>query len=431
MEALQSAQRAFSIWSAKTIKERESAILGFADELDRHRDELISLLMKETGKPLSSAVEDFQMLPDCLRFFNEENKRVYGRTIPNSTKSHLNLVTHVPIGVVVGYLAWNFPILNVGYKLGPILASGCTCVLKPSALTPLTTLKIGELAQKHFPAGVVNILAGKPSVIGKVLNQSKIPAMITLIGSSKVGRQVIEESATSIKHYSLELGGNAPAIVMKDANVSEAVSYICGGKFGNAGQICVTPNRVFVHQDVYEEFLSKVDEFVSEIQLDVGDDTNCFMMGPLSSERACKEMESFLKDAQEKGAVIRKGGKATGKGFFFEPTVVTGVTRQMRLYQEEVFGPIMSVVTFDDQDDIVALANDTEYGLAAYVYTNDLNTALTLSEGIQAGDVSVNAPLYDYNLPHGGLKESGIGKDCSLYSLSEYYDIKRISILRK
>lgn len=431
LEALESAQRAFPIWSGFSIEEREKRILGFADALEEQKESFISLLMKETGKPLTSAQEDFQMLPDCLRFFHEENKRLYGKIIPNKSASHLNLIEYMPVGVVVGYLAWNFPLLNVGYKLGPILASGCTCVLKPSAVTPLTTMKVGELAQSFFPAGVVNIVAGDSGLIGRVLNKSKIPAMITLIGSSEVGRKVMEESTSSIKHYSLELGGNAPAIVMKDADISKAAKNICIGKFSNAGQICVAPNRIFVHTDVKEAFLKEVDTFVSQICLECGDDREKFMMGPLSTEKACGSMEALIEDAKEKGAVIRTGGKRTGKGYFFEPTVITNVTRDMRIYQEEIFGPIMSVIFFDDSDNIAELANDTEYGLAAYLYTNNLQEAISLTEQIRAGDISVNEPLYDYNLPHGGLKESGIGKDCSLYSLQEYYDIKRVSIVRK
>ncbi len=428
--ALASADLAFKTWSKKSIIEREECILSFRAELIEKQDELVKLLMDETGKPLNNATYDYEMLINCLHFFNEENKRLYGKIIPNKSGSHLNLIDHTPLGVVVGYLAWNFPILNLGYKLGPILASGCTCILKPSSVTPLTSLKIGEIAQKHFPKGVVNIISGASGVVAPVMNKSPIPKMMTMIGSSNAGKSVIKESSEFLRHYSLELGGNAPAVICADADVKKAAFEICDLKYGNAGQVCVSPNRVFVHKAILDEFLSEVSAFVNKITLKTGDDRQELLMGPIATDRAADAMVSFVEDAVSKGATLLHGGKRTGVGYFFEPTVLVNVTREMKVYKEEVFGPIMSIVPFDDNDDIVAMANDTEYGLAAYVYTKDLDKALYLSENIDAGSVSVNEPLYDYNLPHGGLKESGVGKDCSLYSLEEYYYVKRVSIKR-
>ncbi len=430
IEALESAESAFQIWKKKSIEEREVCIMSFRQELIEKKTELVKLLMEETGKPLGNATYDYDMLVDCLQYFNEENKRLCGKIIPNKSNSHLNLIDHVPLGVVVGYLAWNFPILNLGYKLGPILASGCTCVLKPSSVTPLTSLKIGEIAQKHFPAGVVNIISGSSSVVAPVLAKSPIPKMMTMIGSSNAGKSVIRESADFMRHFSLELGGNAPFVVMGDADIKKAAFFACDLKYSNAGQICVSPNRVFVHKNVLDAFLSEVKDFVAKIKLEVGDDSNCVLMGPIATNEAADDMVGFVEDAKEKGADLVAGGKRTGTGYFFEPTILCGVTKEMNVYKNEVFGPIMSIIPFDDQDDIVALANDTEYGLAAYVFTNDLAKALHLSENIDAGSVSVNEPLYDYNLPHGGLKESGVGKDCSVYSLEEYYYVKRVSIKR-
>ncbi len=427
-EVLEGAEKAFHIWKKKSIEEREKCILGFRDELIAVREEMIELSMLETGKPLNNATYDYNMLIDCLDFFNEENKRLCGKVIPNASNSHLNIIEHVPLGVVVGYLAWNFPVLNLGYKLGPILASGCTCILKPSVVTPLVSMKIGEIAQKYFPAGVVNIVAGSAKSIAPVLNASPYPKMMTMIGSSNAGKNVIKDSADYLRHYSLELGGNAPAIIMKDADVEKAGFFMCDLKYGNAGQICVSPNRIFVHKDVLDQYLAYVKDFAEKIELRVGDDTNQVLMGPISTESALENMVNFVADAKEKGATVVTGGKKTGVGYFFEPTILLNVTKEMKVYKEEVFGPIMSVIPFDDNDDIVALANDTEYGLAAYVFTNDLNKALYLTENIDAGSISVNEPLYAYNLPHGGLKESGIGKDCSSYSLEEYYYVKRTSI---
>lgn len=429
-EALEGAEAGFQVWSKRSIAEREVAILAFQQDLIENQKELVALLMEETGKPLGNATYDYQMLVDCLGYFNEENKRLCGKIIPNKTNSHLNLIEHVPLGVVVGYLAWNFPILNLGYKLGPILASGCTCVLKPASITPLTTLKIGELAQKHFPAGVINILSGSSSVIAPVLAKSPIPKMMTMIGSSNAGKSVIRDSADFLRHFSLELGGNAPSVIMEDADVKKAAFFMCDLKYSNAGQTCVSPNRIFVHKNILDSYLSEVKTIASALKLEVGDDSKQPLMGPISNEEDANRMVDLVADATSKGAELVLGGKRTGTGYFFEPTILLNVTSDMRVYREEVFGPIMSIIPFDDSDDIVAMANDTEYGLAAYIFCQNLDKTLYLSENIMAGSVSVNEPLYDYNLPHGGLKESGVGKDCSTYSLEEYYYIKRISIKR-
>lgn len=430
-EALNAAQRAFQTWSNLSIKEREHFIIRFADQIESERDHILEMLIKETGKSYEGALEDYQMLPDCLRYFNEEMKTMQGQMLPDFENKHINMVIRKPLGVVVGYLAWNFPLLNLGYKLGPILASGCTCILKPSSQTPLTTMFIGELAIKAgIPAGVINIVVGDNNIVGKILNESEIPQMITLIGSSSTGMKIMREGATSIKHYSLELGGNAPAVVMKDADVERAAGNIIRQKVGNGGQICVTPNRVFVHEAVMSQFLNCAEEILKEVDYCSGKCVSGkIQMIPLVSGKAVETMESLVADATAKGAAVLTGGKRhEGMGFFFEPTVLTGVTKDMQVYREEIFGPIVPIISFDDQDDIAALANDTNYGLAAYIYTNDLNTAMNLSREIDAGDVMVNEPCFCYNLPHGGCKQSGIGKDCSIYSLEEYFYLQRITI---
>lgn len=429
-EALEEAQKAFVTWSRKSLSEREQYIRKFIKILNKNREHVIDMLIEETGKPLDNAEYDFNMLPDCLDFFIEEAKRLDGNMIPDYSGKHLNMTIHKPIGVVVGYLAWNFPILNLGYKLGPILASGCTCVLKPSSQTPLTTLYIGQLAQQAgIPAGVINIIAGQGSSVSQVMNESKIPKMITLIGSSRTGQKIIEQSATSIKHYSLELGGNAPVIVMKDADVADAAFKTADVKFGNAGQVCVAPNRVFVHKDIAKDFIEQIKHYVNRISLGSGKDQADILMGPVISSNAQSNMQDLVDDAVAKGAVIVCGGKKANRdGFFFEPTVLYNVTSEMRVYKEEIFGPILPILTFDDADDPVTLANDTIYGLAAYCFTNDLKTTMRLAREIDSGSVCINEPFYNFNLPHGGCKESGVGKDCSKFSLEEYYYIQRIAI---
>lgn len=428
---LQAAQNAFGIWSKLSIKERERYILRFAEIIEANRDKIIEMLIAETGKSYEGADEDYQMLVDCLRYFNEEMKTLQGVMLPDLDNKHVNMIIRKPVGVVVGYLAWNFPLLNLGYKLGPVLASGCTCVLKPSSQTPLTTMFIGELSvEAGMPAGVINIIVGDNDLVGSIFNESSIPQLITLIGSTQTGTKVMQQGATSIKRYSLELGGNAPALVLNDADIANAAAKITGAKVGNGGQICVAPNRVFVHCAVMDEFLSHVMEILKDVDYYSGKCTNGkTQMIPLYSDRAVGAMEALVADAVAKGAHVLTGGKRReGKGFFFEPTVLTGVTKDMRVYKEEIFGPIMPVISFDDGDDIVSLANDTCYGLAAYIYTHDLKTAMNMSREIDAGDVMVNEPCFCYNLPHGGCKQSGIGKDCSVFSLEEYFYLQRITI---
>lgn len=428
-EVLNAAQTAFESWSQLSISEREGYILKLADVIEANKEKIVNMLIEETGKTYGNAVEDYQMLPNCLRFFISEEKSRKDELIADYNDKHINMIIKKPLGVVVGYLAWNFPLLNVGYKLGPVLASGCTCILKPSAQTPITTLFIGELAKEAgLPDGVLNIITGDNDVVGTTLNESKIPQMITLIGSTFTGKTIMKQAATSIKHFSLELGGNAPVIVTKDADIEKAVRCVVNGKTGNAGQVCVAPNRIFVHKDQYETFVEKAASRLTNIEYGSGKSDAAFLMQPMSSMKAVHNMEAFVADAVEKGAVVVSGGKRVeGNGYFFEPTILTGVTKEMRVYQEEIFGPIIPIISYDDQDDLAALANDTEYGLAAYVYTNSLDIGLELSRKIDAGTVCVNEPFFCYNLPHGGCKQSGIGKDCSIYSLDEYYYVQRIT----
>jgi len=432
-EALAAAQKAFSVWSGMTLNERNEWIDKLKNAILEEKEQFLDILMSETGKPLGNADYDFGMLIQCLEYYPEEAKRMTGKIIEDYTNNFRNLIIRQPLGVIVGYLAWNFPLLNVGYKLGPALASGCTCILKPSTKTPLSTMKIGEVAEKiGFPAGVFNIIAGSHGEISTVLNTSDIPKMITLIGSSRAGREIVMESSNTIKRYSLELGGNAPAIVMPDADIDRAAYYISDIKFGNAGQICVSVNRVFVHESVHEEFIANVKKYTDAVRLGWGREEGAGM-GPMISKAAKERMGALVQDAIHKGAKVICGGKAADKpkGNYFMPTVLDGVTPQMQVYKEEIFGPIIPVLAYKDRDDIIAMANDTEYGLASYLFTKDYKNVFEIGEGLDFGTVCVNEPFYAINLPHGGVKESGVGKDCSSYSLEEYFFIKRISIKMK
>ncbi|EES72561.1 aldehyde dehydrogenase (NAD) family protein [Paenibacillus sp. oral taxon 786 str. D14] len=432
--ALEAAQQAFPIWSGYSLKQRGEWMERLARAIEDNREKILDVLMNETGKPLAQAIEDMEMLPRCLRYYYEEAKRLHGRIIEDEDRGFMSLMNRQPVGVVVGYLAWNFPLLNLGYKLGPVLASGCTCVIKPSPLTPLTTLLIGQIAEEiGFPAGVINLITGDTIELSSVMNTSTIPRMLTLIGSTSAGKAVVGQSATSIKRFSLELGGNAPAIVLADADVEAASEQLINLKFGNAGQICVSPNRVFVHESIYEAFVAKAVEKANKFTLGWGRDPKA-MMGPMITEDHRSRVQELLASAIAEGATIVAGGgipAGFSKGFYLEPTIITNVTPAMRICQEEIFGPVMPIMPFNNRDQVIQEANNTDFGLASYVFGTDINDILYIAESLEVGTVCVNGPHYSVELPHGGVKESGIGKDCSVYSLEEYYSVKRITIRKE
>ncbi len=419
-EALLAATEGFSSWSRMSAAERKTRILRYADLLDQHRERLIELLMQETGKPRENAEYDFGMLTTCLRFFIEEAERVEQPVLHDPDGRFLHYVQRQPLGVTVGFLAWNFPLLNLGYKLGPVLASGCSCILKPSELTPLATLEAVYLAaEAGIPDGVINMVTCSDYSITNRLLESPVPAMVTMIGSTRGGLEVMGASCTSIKHFSVELGGNSPVLVYDDADVQVAAEKVIGLKFVNTGQVCVSPNRCYVHTSIYEAFVEAAAACASGVD-----------MGPMITAEARDHVLEKVDEAVQKGATLVCGGsRVDGVGYFMEPTILRDVDAQMRVACEEVFGPVLSILPFTDADDEIALANETSCGLAAYVFTKGLSRGLRAAEGIEAGSVCVNEPHYGVQLPHGGLKQSGVGKDCSRYSLEEYLTLKRVSVL--
>lgn len=429
--ALAAARDAFPAWSATPLSGRRAAILRYADALEREKDAIVDLLIAETGKPADNAEYDFGMLTQCLRFFVEEAARLDQPAIPDPDGRFLHYLLRQPLGVVVGYLAWNFPLLNVGYKLGPALAAGCTAILKPSRETPLATLRCAELSiEAGLPPGVVNIVTGTDHEITKPLLESPIPKLFTMIGSTAAGVKAIRTACTNVKHFSVELGGNAPAVVYNDADVADAAEKIIDLKFANTGQVCVSPNRCFVHESVVDAFLDSAMARASGLVLAAGRGGGR-RMGPMISAKERARVMDSIDAAVRDGAKIVLGGRIPAgrdKGFWFEPTILRDVSRSMRLSCKEIFGPILPVLAFGDSDDPISLANDTEYGLAAYVFTTDLSRGLRAAAGIQAGSVCVNEPHYAVHLPHGGMKQSGVGRDCSRYSLEEYMTLKRVSI---
>lgn len=419
-QSLEAASQGFKIWSKTPPTKRKTIVLRFADLLEQNRDHIIALLMAETGKPQDNADYDFGMLTTCLRFFVEEFERLDQPVLHDPDGRLLHYMQRQPLGVAVGFLAWNFPLLNIGYKLGPVLASGCSAIIKPSSLTPLASLEAAYLAaEAGVPAGVVNVITSTDHSVTEALLKSDVPSMVTMIGSTGAGREVMGSSCTSIKRFSVELGGNAPVLVYPDAQVRDAANKTVDLKFANTGQVCVSPNRCFVHEAVYDEFVQCAKARAAEVT-----------MGPMITDTARQFVLGLVEAAKADGATVVCGGKVVdGPGYFMEPTVLSDVTTEMAVAQQEIFGPVLPVIKYTNQDDEIALANDTEYGLAAYVFTASLAKGLRAARDIQAGSVCVNEPHYSVQLPHGGLKQSGVGKDCSRYSLEEYLTLKRVSVL--
>jgi succinate-semialdehyde dehydrogenase/glutarate-semialdehyde dehydrogenase len=430
-QALLAAEAAGRTYGRCSINTRASLIRALRDRIIAKKETIIEVLIAETGKTYDNADYDFTMLADCLMFFVEEVKRHYGVTIPDYDDAYFNYLQHEPVGVVAAFLAWNFPLLNLGYKLGPILASGCTCVIKPSAETPLATALVGEIfADCEFPAGTVNIVLGKSSEIGYTIAHSKIPRLLTMIGSTRGGRQLIENSVSSIKRFSLELGGNAPVIVYDDTDVEEAAQATCDLKFSNAGQICVAPNRVFVHERVYDGFIGAARRIAESYRPGSGR-TSGPTIQPVVSKPALDRLLGSIESSVKGGAkIVAGGGRMKSPGYFLSPTILDNVATSMDICTGEIFGPVMPVVRFGDRDDILAVANESEAGLAAYLFTNRNDRVMEAASRLQYGSIIVNGVHYSIQLPHGGLKQSGFGKDISYLCLDDYFDIKRVSIRR-
>lgn len=417
---LEAAKSGFAQWSGMTPAARKAILLAYADLLEANKDRILDLLIEETGKPRDNAEYDFGMLINCLRFFVEEAERLDQPVLHDPDGRFLHYMLRQPLGVVVGMLAWNFPLLNLGYKLGPALAAGCSVIIKPSSLTPLASLEVAYLAREAgLPDGVVNMITSTDHSLTGNLLTSDVPSLVTMIGSTRSGLEVMRSACTTVKHFSVELGGNAPVVVYPDADIKAAAEKTVDLKFANCGQVCVSPNRCFVHESVYEEFIGYARERVAQTTV-----------GPLISDKARAFVLDLVDAAKEDGARVVCGGKARdGEGFFMEPTLLSDATPSMKVTREEIFGPVLPVIKYTDADDEIALANDTEHGLAAYVFTSGLSNGFRAASGIQAGSVCVNEPHFSVQLPHGGLKQSGMGKDCSRYSIEEYLTLKRVSIL--
>jgi succinate-semialdehyde dehydrogenase/glutarate-semialdehyde dehydrogenase len=435
VEALEAAQRAFKTWSKTSITERVSWLLRLRDACLAEREKILDVLSAESGRPYISACQDFDWMITSFTFYSEEIKRVYGTSFPDfdtQPGTAYHVVERRPIGVVVSHVAWNYPLGNAGLKIAPSVVSGCTCVLKPSSQTPLATLRVAEIAEKiGFPAGVFNVVAGPSEEIGYALNSSTIPKMITLIGSSETGRRIMKDGAASIKKYSMELGGNAPVIVMGDVDVDKVAKAIVAKKVGNAGQTCVCYNRIYIHESIYGEMCERIIEHMKEVKIGMGRDPG-FVMGPLINREARDKMIELIEDAVRGGAKLAAGGeipKGYEAGNYLTPALLVDVNDTMRVSKEEIFGPIIPVQSFSNLDDALVKANNTVYGLSAYFYGHNAREICKAFEALEAGEIFVNGCGGGSQLPHAGCKQSGVGCDSSHWSLEEYLDFHRISMI--
>ena len=424
--AISAAKLAFDDFSRSDLSQRVSLLHSLHDALMDNQEPLAQLLTAEQGKPLAEAKGEIAIGAAYVRWFAEEIRRLKGEIIPAPMSDRKLLVTHHPVGVVGAITPWNFPSSMLARKIGPALAAGCTVVAKPATQTPYSGLVWGKLAEEAgYPAGVVNILTGSAREIGGEIMRNPDVRKVTFTGSTEVGKTLIRQSADTVKKVSMELGGNAPFIVFDDADIDAAVEGAMVAKYRNAGQTCVCTNRFYVQAGACDEFLTKLAERSAALVVGAGSDDGV-EQGPLIDQAAVNKVEELIDDATSKGAKVIVGGKRHAKGgTFFEPTVISGATAEMRFAKEEIFGPLSAVFEFESDQDAIDAANDTEYGLAAYAYTRDLARAFSLNERLQYGLIGINSGLITtVEAPFGGLKESGIGKEGGSQGLSDYMDTK-------
>lgn len=424
--AINASEKAFKSWRALPAAKRSALLRKWFDLMIEHADDLATIMTCEQGKPLKEARGEILYAASFVEWFAEEAKRTYGDTIPSPQVNQRITVIKQPIGVTAAITPWNFPAAMITRKAAPALAAGCTMIVRPASLTPLTALALGELAQKAgIPAGVLQIVTGKSSSIGKVLTESQIVRKLSFTGSTEVGRALMAECAPTIKRISLELGGNAPFIVFDDADLDAAVKGAIACKYRNAGQTCVCANRILVQSGVYDAFTEKLKQAVQALK--VGNGINSTTdIGPLIEESALKKVDEHIADAVEKGGKLVLGGKRLG-GLFYEPTIMTNITSDMRFAREETFGPVAPLFKFDSESEAIEMANDTIFGLAAYFYTRDFARAVRVSEALEYGMVGHNTGLISNEVaPFGGVKQSGIGREGSKYGIEEYMETKYI-----
>lgn len=426
--AIEAANAAWPAWRKKTAKERASVLRRWHDLILENADDLALIMTTEQGKPLPEAKGEVQFGASFIEWFAEEGKRVSGDTLQSPWPDRRLVITKEPIGVCAAITPWNFPAAMITRKVGPALAAGCPMVLKPAEATPFSALALAVLAERAgVPAGVFSIVTGAPKDIGGEMTSNPIVRKLTFTGSTQVGRLLAEQCAPTIKKLSLELGGNAPFIVFDDADLDAAVEGAIASKYRNAGQTCVCANRLYVQDSVYEAFAEKLVAAVAKLKVGNGIEAGV-TQGPLIDDKAVAKVEEHVADALGKGGRLLAGGKrhALGNGFF-EPTIVADVTNDMRVATEETFGPLAPLFRFKTDEEVIGLANNTEFGLAAYFYSRDIGRIWRVAEGLETGMVGVNTGLISNEIaPFGGVKQSGLGREGSTYGIEDYLVIKYI-----
>lgn len=425
--AVKAAHQAFDKWKKTTAKERSSILLKWYALLQDNKQELAELMSLESGKVISECLGEVDYGASFVQWFGEEAKRTYGLTIPEFSSDRRVKVIRQPVGVIAAITPWNFPLAMITRKIAPALAAGCTVIVRPSSVTPLTALALQHLAdQAGFSKGVINTLVNsKASEAGRFFCEHPLISKISFTGSTQVGKILAEQASSTLKKVSLELGGNAPLIVFEDAQIDKAVQSAVEAKFRFAGQTCVCINRILVHEKIYDVFVKKLVEKVE--QLPVGDPSEKEnKIGPLINKDVLPKMEEFVKDAEEKGGKILCGGRQE-KNNIFMPTVIGNASSEMRFAKEEIFGPLAPVYKFSSYEEAIRMANDTIYGLASYIYTDDLNTSIRAAEELEYGMVGINEGLISSEtVPFGGIKQSGYGREGSKYGIEDYTHIKYI-----
>ena len=428
--AINAAAAAQKKWQKYPAKEKASILRNFYDLLCSNQDDLAKILTYEQGKPLAEAIGEIAYSASFIEWFAEEAKRVYGDLIPGHMHDRRTLVIKQPVGVVASITPWNFPSAMLARKVGPALATGCSLVCKPAKQTPFSALAFTYLAEEAgVPKGLLNVLTGNAQTIGKALTDSEVVRKLTFTGSTEVGKMLLKECAKTVKRVSMELGGHAPFIVFEDADIEAAVEGAIAAKYRNAGQTCVCANRIYVHEDIYEEFSEGFTKEAGKLKTGQGFDPSTDQ-GPLIDEAALAKVEEHVADAKNHGGQITLGGQPHKLGgLFYEPTVIKGANDEMLVSYEETFGPVAPLFSFSSEEEVIERANNTPFGLASYFYTSDLAKSWRVSEQLEYGIVGLNTGIISTEMaPFGGIKESGMGREGSKYGIDDYLEIKYVSL---
>ncbi len=430
--ALEAAHRALPGWKSLTAYDRAAKLKRIAELIVKHADDLATTMTMEQGKPLSESRAETMASAATFEWFAEEGKRAYGRTIPGSVANKRLFTVRHPVGVCAAVSPWNFPLLLQVRKIAPALAVGCTTVSRPASQTPLCLIRLFELMeQADLPPGVVNLVMGPPQEIMREFMNNSICRKVSFTGSTEVGKQLMRQSSDQVKLLSLELGGHAPVIIFPDVDVEAAAKASVIGKFRNNGQVCVSPTRFYAQKSIGKDYLEACVEATKSLKLGNGLEEGV-EIGPMFESRALDKTEDLVRDATQKGARCLLGGERSRRfesGYFFEPTVLTDLQRDMDIMRDEPFAPVMTILDFDSVDEAIAKANDTNYGLAAYVFTNDLTNAFRMADGLEFGIIGINDPVPAApQAPFGGLKESGLGRENAIEGLDAYLETKSVSI---